>query len=57
MRFNLPARVERFASIARLLGEDVAGMSQEQAAERARRGGSNDCGPTSRYRPACAISA
>jgi alcohol dehydrogenase class IV len=35
MRYNLPARIERFATIARLLGEDVAGMKPEQAAERA----------------------
>jgi alcohol dehydrogenase class IV len=35
MRFNLPARVSRFATIARLLGEDTAGLSEAQAAERA----------------------
>ena len=35
MRFNLPARRERFAAVARLLGEDVAGLTTEQAAERA----------------------
>jgi alcohol dehydrogenase class IV len=35
MRFNMPARQEAFANIARLLGEDVAGMKLEQAAERA----------------------
>jgi alcohol dehydrogenase class IV len=35
MRFNLPARVSRFATIARLLGEDTAGLSEGQAAERA----------------------
>jgi alcohol dehydrogenase class IV len=35
MQYNLPARVESFAAIARLLGEDVSGLSTEQAAERA----------------------
>ncbi len=35
MRFNLPVRQRAFASIARLLGEDVAGLSEAQAAERA----------------------
>jgi alcohol dehydrogenase class IV len=35
MRFNLPARRKEFAAIARLLGEDIAGLSEEQAAERA----------------------
>jgi alcohol dehydrogenase class IV len=35
MRFNLPARVKEFAAVARLLGEDVAGLTQQQAAERA----------------------
>lgn len=35
MRFNLPARVREFASIARLLGEDMSGLSESQAAERA----------------------
>jgi alcohol dehydrogenase class IV len=35
MRFNLPARTARFAAVARLLGEDVAGLPDEQAAERA----------------------
>lgn len=35
MRFNLPARVREFAAIARLLGEDMAGLSDQQAAERA----------------------
>jgi alcohol dehydrogenase class IV len=35
MRFNLPARQREFATIARLLGQDVAGLSEEQAAERA----------------------
>lgn len=33
MRFNLPVRHERMASIARLLGEDVSGKSLEEAAE------------------------
>jgi alcohol dehydrogenase class IV len=35
MRFNLPARRTEFATIARLLGEDVAGLDEERAAERA----------------------
>ncbi len=35
MRYNAPARRAEFASLARLLGEDVAGLSDEQAAERA----------------------
>src|SRR5438105_5776351 len=35
MRFNLPARRREFAMIARLLGEDVAGLDEGQAAERA----------------------
>jgi alcohol dehydrogenase len=35
MRFNLPARRERFAAIARLLGENVAGMDEGEAAEAA----------------------
>ncbi len=35
MRFNLPARTREFATIARLLGEDVTGLSETQAAERA----------------------
>jgi alcohol dehydrogenase class IV len=35
MRYNLPARRKEFAAIARLLGEDVTGLSEEQAAERA----------------------
>lgn len=35
MRFNLPARTREFAAIARLLGEDVAGLPEAQAAERA----------------------
>ncbi len=35
MRFNLSARPREFANIARLLGEDVAGLDERQAAERA----------------------
>jgi 1,3-propanediol dehydrogenase len=35
MRFNLPGRERSFAAIARLLGEDVAGMNEKEAAERA----------------------
>ncbi len=35
MRFNLPARRPQFAAIARLLGEDVQGLSEEAAAEKA----------------------
>ena len=35
MRYNLPARQAEFAEIARLLGEDMSGLSGEQAAERA----------------------
>jgi alcohol dehydrogenase len=35
MRFNLPARVPAFARIARLLGEDTAALTEQQAAERA----------------------
>jgi alcohol dehydrogenase class IV len=35
MRFNLPARVARFARIAALLGENVAGLDEPAAAERA----------------------
>lgn len=35
MRYNLPARVRQFARIAQLLGEDVTGMSEAAAAERA----------------------
>src|SRR5207237_1174233 len=34
MRFNLPARVPQFAVIAKLLGEDVLGLTEHQAAER-----------------------
>jgi alcohol dehydrogenase class IV len=35
MRFNLPVRKSEFARIAELLGEDVRGLGEEQAAERA----------------------
>jgi alcohol dehydrogenase class IV len=35
MRFNLPARVREFSTIARLLGEEITGLSEQQAAERA----------------------
>ena len=35
MRFNLPARRREFAAIARLLGENVAGLDDAGAAERA----------------------
>jgi len=35
MRFNMPARVSRFARIAGLLGENVAGLGEPAAAERA----------------------
>jgi alcohol dehydrogenase class IV len=35
MRFNLPARIREFAAIARLLGEDLTGLDERQAAERA----------------------
>jgi alcohol dehydrogenase class IV len=35
MRFNLPVRHKEFATIARLLGEDVAGLDEQQAGERA----------------------
>lgn len=35
MRYNLPVRVTRFAKIAALLGEDVSGLSEQAAAERA----------------------
>lgn len=34
MRFNLPARLARFARIAQLLGEDISGLTEQQAAER-----------------------
>lgn len=35
MRFNLPERIGQFARIAELLGENVAGLSEREAAERA----------------------
>lgn len=35
MRFNLPARQREFARIAELLGENIAGLSESAAAERA----------------------
>jgi len=35
MRFNLPTRLKQFARVAELLGEDVRGLSDAQAAERA----------------------
>jgi alcohol dehydrogenase class IV len=35
MRFNLPARRGEFAAIARLLGEDVTGLGEDEAAGRA----------------------
>ena len=35
MRYNAPARPAAFAALARLLGEDVTGLSDEQAADRA----------------------
>jgi alcohol dehydrogenase class IV len=35
MRFNLPARQRELAAVARLLGEDVAGLDEGRAAERA----------------------
>jgi 1,3-propanediol dehydrogenase len=35
MRYNLPVRRPAFAQVARLLGEDVAGLGEEEAAERA----------------------
>ena len=35
MRYNLSARLEQFARIAELLGEDTTGLDREQAAERA----------------------
>jgi len=33
MRYNMPARIKEFASIARLLGEDVRGLTEHEAAE------------------------
>ncbi len=35
MRFNLPSRISEFAKVARLLGEEVTGLAEEEAAERA----------------------
>jgi alcohol dehydrogenase class IV len=35
MRFNLPARRREFATIARLLGEKLEGLGEEDAAQRA----------------------
>jgi alcohol dehydrogenase class IV len=35
MRFNLPNRKASFARIAELLGEDIQGLSEQAAAERA----------------------
>jgi alcohol dehydrogenase len=35
MRYNLPTRKTAFATVARLLGEDVYGFSEDDAAERA----------------------
>jgi alcohol dehydrogenase class IV len=35
MRYNLQARRKEFATIARLLGEDVSGLDENEAAERA----------------------
>jgi alcohol dehydrogenase class IV len=35
MRFNLPVRRREFARIAALLGEDTAGLGEQEAAERA----------------------
>ncbi len=35
MKFNLPARIPEFARIAQLLGADITGLSEQQAAERA----------------------
>jgi alcohol dehydrogenase len=35
MRFNLPARRAELATIAKLLGEDTAGLDEPLAAERA----------------------
>jgi alcohol dehydrogenase class IV len=34
MRFNLPARKRELTAIARLLGEDVTGLSEDEAADR-----------------------
>jgi alcohol dehydrogenase class IV len=35
MRYNLPKRVPEFAAVARLLGEDTAGLGEMEAAQRA----------------------
>lgn len=35
MRFNMAGRIKEFAAIARLLGEDTAGLDEKTAAERA----------------------
>jgi alcohol dehydrogenase class IV len=35
MRYNMPVRQREFATIARLLGEDVSGLSEADAAQRA----------------------
>src|SRR5262249_19788091 len=35
MRYNMPARLKEFATVARLLGEDVTGHGEKEAAERA----------------------
>jgi alcohol dehydrogenase class IV len=35
MRFNLPARVQEFGVIARLLGENTSGLNEQAAAEKA----------------------
>ncbi len=34
MRYNLPAKVSRFARVAELLGENISGLSEQAAAER-----------------------
>jgi alcohol dehydrogenase class IV len=35
MRYNLPLRKSRFARVAQLLGQDVSGLDETAAAERA----------------------
>jgi alcohol dehydrogenase class IV len=35
MRFNMPARLREFGRIAELLGENISGLSEQKAAERA----------------------
>jgi alcohol dehydrogenase len=35
MRFNQPVRIKEFGTIARLLGEDLSGLTENQAADRA----------------------